>query len=229
MGSIGAPELIIVLLIVLLLFGGAKLPKLARSLGEAQRRVIEFIKTRGFNCNLFLAMFLLEALYDNGAAEYGQALLLGQGEDSPLHMTKQGATTTWEAWALDQKWNTSLFHPAGAFTGYIISSRIMGITPLAAGFSHIRIKPNVGSMAWGEVTTPTLYGPIQMTFAQAPDSHFRLVVTVPPNTTAQVWLPTMGKADAVTHLDGGVCSHKLEGTYACIDDVCAGCHILELV
>ena len=32
-----APELIIVLLIVLLVFGGAKLPKLARSLGQAQR------------------------------------------------------------------------------------------------------------------------------------------------------------------------------------------------
>jgi sec-independent protein translocase protein TatA len=37
MGGIGAPELLIVLLIVLLLFGGAKLPKLAKSLGEAQR------------------------------------------------------------------------------------------------------------------------------------------------------------------------------------------------
>lgn len=35
--GIGAPELLVVLLIVLLLFGGAKLPKLARSLGEAQR------------------------------------------------------------------------------------------------------------------------------------------------------------------------------------------------
>lgn len=35
--SFGAPELLIVLLIVLLLFGGAKLPKLARSLGEASR------------------------------------------------------------------------------------------------------------------------------------------------------------------------------------------------
>jgi sec-independent protein translocase protein TatA len=35
--SFGPTELIIVLLIVLLLFGGAKLPKLARSLGEASK------------------------------------------------------------------------------------------------------------------------------------------------------------------------------------------------
>jgi sec-independent protein translocase protein TatA len=35
--NVGPTELIIVLLIVLLLFGGAKLPKLARSLGQAQR------------------------------------------------------------------------------------------------------------------------------------------------------------------------------------------------
>ncbi len=37
MGSIGAPELLIILLVLLLLFGGAKLPKLARSLGEASK------------------------------------------------------------------------------------------------------------------------------------------------------------------------------------------------
>ncbi|MEZ5281419.1 MAG: twin-arginine translocase TatA/TatE family subunit [Acidimicrobiales bacterium] len=35
--NIGPPELILILLVVLLLFGGAKLPKLARSLGQAQR------------------------------------------------------------------------------------------------------------------------------------------------------------------------------------------------
>ena len=34
--NLGAPELLIVLLVVLVLFGGAKLPKLARSLGQAQ-------------------------------------------------------------------------------------------------------------------------------------------------------------------------------------------------
>ena len=37
--NLGAPELLIVLLVILLLFGGAKLPKLARSLGQAQNEV----------------------------------------------------------------------------------------------------------------------------------------------------------------------------------------------
>lgn len=35
--NLGPPELLIILVLVLLLFGGAKLPKLARSLGEAQK------------------------------------------------------------------------------------------------------------------------------------------------------------------------------------------------
>ncbi|MGE0879009.1 MAG: twin-arginine translocase TatA/TatE family subunit [Acidimicrobiia bacterium] len=35
--DIGPPELLIIAVIVLLLFGGAKIPKLARSLGQAQK------------------------------------------------------------------------------------------------------------------------------------------------------------------------------------------------
>lgn len=34
--DVGPPELLIILVIVVLLFGGAKLPKLARSLGQAK-------------------------------------------------------------------------------------------------------------------------------------------------------------------------------------------------
>jgi len=37
--DIGAPELIIVLVIVLLLFGGKKLPELSRSIGSSLREI----------------------------------------------------------------------------------------------------------------------------------------------------------------------------------------------
>ena len=37
MGGLGAPELLIILVIFMLIFGAAKLPKLARSLGESSR------------------------------------------------------------------------------------------------------------------------------------------------------------------------------------------------
>jgi sec-independent protein translocase protein TatA len=42
--NLGAPELLIVLLVVLVLFGGAKLPKLARSMGQAQTEFKRGIK-----------------------------------------------------------------------------------------------------------------------------------------------------------------------------------------
>lgn len=44
--NLGAPELLIVLVVILVLFGGAKLPKLARSLGEAQNEFKKGLKDR---------------------------------------------------------------------------------------------------------------------------------------------------------------------------------------
>lgn len=42
--NLGPPELLIILIIVVVLFGGAKLPKLARSIGQAQKEFQEGMK-----------------------------------------------------------------------------------------------------------------------------------------------------------------------------------------
>jgi sec-independent protein translocase protein TatA len=45
--NLGAPELLIVLVVILVLFGGAKLPQLARSLGKAQSEFKQGLKETG--------------------------------------------------------------------------------------------------------------------------------------------------------------------------------------
>ena len=44
MGGIGAPELLVVLVILLLVFGASRLPKLARSMGQAGKEFKEGMK-----------------------------------------------------------------------------------------------------------------------------------------------------------------------------------------
>lgn len=44
MAGLGTGELLIVLVVVLVLFGGSKLPKLARSLGQAQTEFKQGVK-----------------------------------------------------------------------------------------------------------------------------------------------------------------------------------------
>ena len=47
--DLGAPELILILAIVLLLFGGRKLPQLSRSLGESMREIRKGLSSDGHN------------------------------------------------------------------------------------------------------------------------------------------------------------------------------------
>lgn len=43
--------------------------------------------------------------------EREKAELLATDKGAWLNMLEEGATTTFESWGKNQKWNTSLFHP----------------------------------------------------------------------------------------------------------------------
>lgn len=73
-------------------------------------RLIALIKEKKLtSMGVYMAYFALAAL--KKAGEYPLCEELACDEGAWLNMLKEGATTTFEAWGKDQKWNTSLFHP----------------------------------------------------------------------------------------------------------------------
>lgn len=58
-----------------------------------------------------MSYFVLKALCKAGRYEDAYRLIVNKSEHSWLNMVSEGATTCFEAWGKDQKWNTSLCHP----------------------------------------------------------------------------------------------------------------------
>ncbi len=77
---------------------------------EARDSIVAFLQRKGIGCmGVYMSYFLLTGLQKAGADDVVYELLTSP--DGWMNMLHEGATTTFEAWGKDQKWNTSLFHP----------------------------------------------------------------------------------------------------------------------
>lgn len=75
-----------------------------------KNRLIDFICRKGLRSgSVYFAYFALAALVRCG--EYDRAVALTTADDAWTAMLNEGASTTFEAWGKEDKWNTSLFHP----------------------------------------------------------------------------------------------------------------------
>lgn len=77
----------------------------------SERTVGDFIAKKGLCCGVYMAYFLLKALCRLGRHTDAYSLIVSTGEHSWYNMLREGATTCFEAWGKEQKWNTSLCHP----------------------------------------------------------------------------------------------------------------------
>ncbi len=160
-----------------------------------------FIRSRKMACSVYGSHFLLEAVYNAGDAAYGLELLTSTKERSWYNMLRVGSTVTLEAWDNKYKPNQDWNHAWGAAPAHLIPRKFFGIEPLEPGFSKIRIKPQPGGVATADIKVPTVRGTILASFMNQPGERFSLQVTIPANTTAELWLPYMGKKSKVS-LDG---------------------------
>ncbi len=77
----------------------------------AAEEVCSFIAEKGLSCGVYVSYFLLRALAGQGRYDDVYRLLTNESEHGWINMLREGATTCFEVWGKEQKFNTSLCHP----------------------------------------------------------------------------------------------------------------------
>jgi hypothetical protein len=132
-------------------------------------------------CSVYGAQFLLEGLYEAGAADYALDLMRSTGERSWWNMIRVGSTVTMEAWDMKYKPNSDWNHAWGAVPANIIPRFLWGIQPVEPGFQRVRIRPQMGDLEHSRILMPTLLGPIAGRFECKSDGSKVYEITLPGN------------------------------------------------
>lgn len=80
------------------------------NLAPKENRIAEFIMEKGLCCGVYVSYFVLYGLIRLGHSQEAYELIVNTSEHSWYQMLSEGATTAYEAWGKEQKWNTSLCH-----------------------------------------------------------------------------------------------------------------------
>ena len=205
----------------------ASLFPLAFGLVPADRRaqVIAWITSRGMSCSVYAAQYLLEALFENDAADGALALMSAPNDRSWRHMVESGTTITWEAWDQKYKPNQDWNHAWGAAPANLLPRFVLGARPLAPGWRRALIRPNPGSLTHAEGKVPTPRGPIVVDWTRG--GAFRISFTLPPAVAARVELPAGERTRGV--LVGGkpARAHRA-GAYWILDEDVVGAVRIEV-
>jgi len=149
---------------------------------ESRRQsVVDYIKTRGMGCSVYGAQFLMEALYNAGAADYALELMTATHDRSWYNMIAIGSTITLEAWDMKYKPNADWNHAWGAAPANIIPRGLWGIQPASPGFGKVQIRPQMASLEHAQITHPTPLGPITGNYEKITNRLTRYLIELPGN------------------------------------------------
>lgn len=137
---------------------------------------------------IFSTKFLFDVMRKENKNEI--AYTIANQRDFPGwgYMLAQGATTLWETWAKPDN-APSQNHPMfGSVSEWFFRS-LLGINAAAPAFQKIIIKPQpAGDLTWAKGSYESIQGKIEGSWTKE-NNRFFLHVTIPANTTAEVWLP----------------------------------------
>jgi len=190
---------------------------------DREKSVADFVQSRGMACSVYGAQYLLEALYRAGRADAALALLTSHSMRSWWHMLDLGSTLTLEAWDVSVKPNLTWNHAWGAAPANIIARYVLGVRPLAPGYTRALIAPQPGSLEWMRGKVPTPHGPIEVGWKCG---ERRLDIQIPPGVTATVELPPGMAAGDIVKLNGKSIKPALEQGHLMIENLPPGSYAI---
>ncbi len=193
---------------------------------ENYSQITDFLISRGMACSPGMSIYLFNALYEMGAANYALSLITSESDRSWMNMIRFGTTVTSEAWDLKYKQNMTWNHAWGAIPAYVISRKICGIEPLEPSFRKIKIHPQPGNLEWAKIKHPTIRGSIELEFKNQTNA-FILNLSVPANTNSDVYIPNNFKNYSLLCNGKNIDGVNKEGRIL-IKDIKAGTYKLEL-
>jgi alpha-L-rhamnosidase len=164
----------------------------------AGERLAELVRKNNYRVSTGFAgtPFITGALTDTGHSEEAYRLLLEQGCPSWLYPVTMGATTVWERW--DSMLPDGTINPGGmtSFNHYALGAvadwlhkGIGGISPLAPGYSKVRIAPTPGvGIEWAKTSLKTPHGTVRVEW-RLDGGALHVEATVPDGVEADVELP----------------------------------------
>lgn len=154
---------------------------------EQRQPIAEWLQKRGMACSVYAAQYLLEALFENGAAEGAIQLMTAHNDRSWRHMVESGATITWEAWDMKYKPNQDWNHAWGAAPANLLPRYVLGAQALTPGWATARIRPHTSGLHYARGKVPTPKGPILISWEHT--DTFTLSLTLPDDVSAQIEVP----------------------------------------
>jgi alpha-L-rhamnosidase len=162
------------------------------------KKLVDDIEARSWHLSTgFLGTpFLLFTLADHGRSDVAYRLLLNDSYPSWGYMLAKGATTWWE------RWNGDTGDPSmNSYNHYAFGSVVAWVYRYAAGidtstnspgFEEIVIHPYLDArMTSARAEYDSVYGKIISDWEGTPSGPFSLRVTIPANTSAQIFLPAI--------------------------------------
>lgn len=135
----------------------------------------------------FMEYWMLLALFDAGLTREA----LDEIRSYWGQMLRNGATTTWEL--IDHRVSgldkivvggRSQCHGWSAGPAHLLPAKILGVTPVAPGFSEIVIRPALGGLEWARGEIPTPHGVIRVEWNASGSGE----VTLPAGITGSLCL-----------------------------------------